>query len=1245
VTHDLSRRPARLILTTEGNQEGHLIATAPPAATERTDFPLTDAQRAIVEHGEGPLVVIAGAGTGKTRVIVERVAHLLDTHAALQPEGLLVLTYNVKAARELRERIGERVGPATAARLSVSNFHSFCHRILTESAADADMPANPDVLDGVGQLLLLRDLRPKLELLYHSTTWHLPEFVKFINRAKDELVTPDEFDEFVAREQQIFEDRYGPYADAAERLVANGSLKPVRDVRGAYARERAAERAGEEPTGEAMKIADREARRMVSGDGSARRQRKDFPPEQHVAIDALADDYVRDGAALEVMRWREIAAVYRAYQEELTRRGALDFGEQIAAVTELFKRRPNVLRRWQRQFSHILVDEFQDANIAQIELIELLGRTPDRPDNVMVVGDDDQSIYRFRGASFAAFAEFDKRFSRAPRHDRNATPPGSPPRRRIEQNFRSVGRVLQAANRLIKRNLSRFEPDKQLWSDRPIGPEVEVVMCAGPEDEAVAIVDAIRDRLGDEPTWSDVAVLYRKHKHREAIVARLRDEDIPYTVVGGVSLFATPEIRDLEQALRAICNPHDDVALTRVMTAGPWRLDALEILNVTNVARFDDSRLYDVITRLAASAVDTSGTHEPEGSSGAVSPIDRPASSVSGASAQTSRSDMPDIPAESRQIDGSGAKMPIYRHADAPISPATNAKLRRLLTALDELHADVWREGPHTVLERYLELTGTVLDLLAAQTADAHRAVANVGSFLRFAADWQAAHPKGSLGQFADYLDAYQEAGGELPTSVELAEDVQGVRLMTLYQAKGLEYRHVVIPQLLENEWPTREGWSGYFPTELLREPIDGEGLHTEEERRLLYVAMTRAQDTLMLTTHGGPMAEKPASLFVNEILDGALGEVRVIDRANQWTAPEDAPESEADSTLALARRIMPMPTKRERRLELRRRAAELVGMIEGTSGDDPEDAAARAAFTQELGEVGERAGMSADASRAAGLDPVTLREIAGDSGMGSNLLEVVPLPPRFSYSAFSTYETCPTRYAFAYVYRIPEPSRPAAALTFGSTAHDAFEAFTKERRERQARGEPEPTREDLERLFRERWVPSEFGDRTTEEIYQRRVATLLDNFWTGEVSSIGEAIVEEQAFELVIEDPTGAPPVVVYGKIDRIDRLPSGKVEVIDYKTGKLSSQKDVHESLQLSIYALACRDALGLGTPERVTLYFTESATRMSTTRTDEELDAARADILARTAVIRSGDFAATPSAKECGRCAYARLCPSRI
>ena len=553
----------------------------------------------------------------------------------------------------------------------------------------------------------------------------------------------------------------------------------------------------------------------------------------------------------------------------------------------------------------------------------MLGRTPDRPDNVMVVGDDDQSIYRFRGASFAAFAEFDTRFARPPAHDPGATPPGPPPRLRIEQNFRSVRNVLTAANRLIANNETRFEPDKRLTTDRPDGDPVELVVCAGAEDEAVAIVDAIKSMVGEGTgrTWTDVAVLYRKHKHREAIVARLRDEDIPYTVVGGLSLFDTPEIRDLEQALRAIADPHDDVALVRMMTAGPWRLDALEILRVTRTAKFDRAHLLETVGSIVASGqVEVDVVNE-------------------------------------RREDG-----PEHEAVDAPA--VTRAKLRQLQDALDELNPLTFREGPHTILERFLERTGTVLDLIAADTLESKRTVANIARFMRFAADWQAENPRGTLAGFVAYLDAYQGAGGELPTSVELSEDVEGVRLMTLYQAKGLEFPIVFVPSLLDGEWPVREGGDGLFPRELLREAVPVGDIHTDEERRLLYVAMTRAQERLDPDdARRAWRSQKEASRFVGEILDGAGEEVRVIDRTGGEPEAEVTPENvfalavrpgagrgraaDIERQVAAVRRVMPLPSARERRLALRLRASELVGLMEATdAARTPRRAAARDGLT-----------------------------------------------------------------------------------------------------------------------------------------------------------------------------------------------------------------------------------------------------------------------------------------------------------
>ncbi len=794
--------------------------------------------------------------------------------------------------------------------------------------------------------------------------------------------------------------------------------------------------------------------------------RNQIAADDHPRIDALAATYDMDGAALEVLRLTELATVYHAYEVELDRRGALDFGEQIAAVTKLFKTRPNVLRRWQRQFRYVLVDEFQDANIAQIELIELLGRTPDRPDNVMVVGDDDQSIYRFRGASFAAFAEFDARFAKPPTHDPTATPPGPPPRLRIEQNFRSVRHVLTAANRLIARNETRYEPDKRLTTDRHDGDPIELVVCAGAEDEAVAIVDAIKAMTGEGTgrSWTDVAVLYRKHKHREAIVARLRDEDIPYTVVGGLSLFETPEIRDLEQGLRAIADPHDDAALVRMMTAGPWRLDALEILRVSRMAKFDHSHLLETIKTIVESG-------------------------------QLEVDQVPDRHEEPQT-------------ATVDVAAGTRAKLRQLLGALDELNPLTFREGPHTILERFLERTGQVLSLIAADTLEAKRTVTNIASFLRFAADWQAANPNGTLAGFVAYLDAYQVAGGELPTSVELSEDVEGVRLMTLYQAKGLEFPIVFVPNLLDGEWPTKPKGDGLFPRELLREAVPAGDIHTDEERRLLYVAMTRAQDRLILTTHGGPAAAKAASRFVGEILDGAGVEVRRR-RPDGERAVEPDVRAERPGRRCSTTTRAPTSTGRSPRSGGSCRCrppgsvgsrsacerANSSGSWRGRTRIDPEAAAARDDLAAELTRVARSAATTADAARAQGLDPLTFRSIALDTGAGANLLQVAPLPATQSYSSFRSYDACPLQYAFQYVYRMPARDEPVAAFTFGSTAHAAFEAFTKERRERAARGEPPPTREDLEVEFRTNWTPTGFGDKTTEEGYQRRVATLLDNF------------------------------------------------------------------------------------------------------------------------------------------------------
>ena len=484
---------------------------------------LTPEQRRIVEWGDGPVVVIAGAGTGKTRVIVERVRHLLATREDLLPEQILVLTYNVKAARELRDRLdATRRRRRSAPAIAVSQLPQL-------------LPADPDRerrrCRAAGAPGRPRRRRPGPAAARHPRRRpaHLPLAVELVARRLRRVHQPGEGRAGQAGRVRCLRRRGAARVRGALRQL-RGRRRAARrrratwrrfaSIRGAYAW-RAPERARGEPRRGARlrqathssKAADREARRTVAGTGTAvwRNQiAARGPPADRCPGGDLRRRWRRARGAAPDRDGRRSSAPTRT-----SSRGAAPStsASRSPAVTKLFKTRPNVLRRWQRQFRYILVDEFQDANVAQIELIEMLGRTPDRPDNVMVVGDDDQSIYRFRGASFAAFAEFDARFARPPAHDPDATPPGPPPRLRIEQNFRSVRNVLTAANRLIANNETRFEPDKRLTTDRPDGDPVELVVCAGAEDEAVAIVDAIKSMVGEGTgrKWTDVAVLYRKH--------------------------------------------------------------------------------------------------------------------------------------------------------------------------------------------------------------------------------------------------------------------------------------------------------------------------------------------------------------------------------------------------------------------------------------------------------------------------------------------------------------------------------------------------------------------------------------------------------------------------------------------------------------------------------------------------------------------------------------------------------------
>jgi RecB family exonuclease len=295
-------------------------------------------------------------------------------------------------------------------------------------------------------------------------------------------------------------------------------------------------------------------------------------------------------------------------------------------------------------------------------------------------------------------------------------------------------------------------------------------------------------------------------------------------------------------------------------------------------------------------------------------------------------------------------------------------------------------------------------------------------------------------------------------------------------------------------------------------------------------------------------------------------------------------------------------------------------------------------------------AGAAAE-ERAAGTDPLTLRVVARHGPAGEELLRIAPLPSMFSHSQFRTYQTCHLQYAFGKLYKIPSADRKGF-FEFGTVVHSAFEDFVRQRREAEAAGEPEPSFEELQAAFDEHFDPKSYADTAEAGSYRRRSAEALRSFYQREVASLAEAVGLERYFILELEAPDGGEPIKVNGVIDRIDRHPDGSIEVIDYKTGRTKSQADVHRDDQLSTYALAMArgaviDELSgepLPAASKLTLYFTESDTALSTTRSPEELEEHAAKLVSLATSMRDGDFTAMPEYRRCDWCDYNRICPSR-
>lgn len=672
------------------------------AGEEKSKGELTPKQRQAAEHGRGPMLVIAGAGTGKTTVLTERILHLLASGQA-QPDEILAVTFTENAADEIGKRVRDKLPHLDASRLQARTFHSYCVEVLKRMERMSTIVEDKDL-----EVFLRRHVEELPLSIFTKAAQpgaFIHELMTFNSRCQDELVSAPDLTAYVAR------------------LKGDPKLPMMRVAK-----------------------------------------------EQEMA--QLSREEL-------IARCEEIAAVYDLVTELMRARGWTTFGHLLQATVHALRSNAVELAAERKRCRFILIDEFQDSNHAQIELASLLAG---EEKNVFVVGDPDQAIYRFRGATSEAFEEFKRRY------------PGCR-MVNLDSNFRSTQAILTCAHALIDANpATEIVTDAGATLGREVlraaakherQPAVTVLLYTGQDAEAQAVAAEIETQQEKSGApWNEFAVLYRKHDHRDAVLAELHARGIPVDVVG-VDLFDDPTVRDLLSAAQAVVSTEDSVALFRTAALPCFAVEPVALQNAMAAAK--------------------KGT-----------PLVSTLKSVPGGLA--------------------------------------------VLAAVVEAKKQCAGKDPRAALE-------------ALQRKFAIPSSSAMDTLYSFAEKWPTKPicEDASLGGFLEYVQLYRAAGGEL--CVEKKTKGSGVQLMTIFAAKGLEFRNVWVVRCGPGSLPSNYKESLFeFPPalskSLVRNDADAKRQHNEEQRRVFYVAMTRARESLTLCARITSSKHQMPSSYCKELLD-----------------------------------------------------------------------------------------------------------------------------------------------------------------------------------------------------------------------------------------------------------------------------------------------------------------------------------------------------------------------------------------
>jgi len=691
---------------------------------------LNQEQKKAVAHGPGPLLIIAGAGTGKTRVITQRIATLIAAKMA-KPEEILAVTFTEKAANEMEERVDQLI-PYSYSFVEISTFNSFGERVLRDYALDLGYPPDFRLLDDVEQAIFFRERLFRLPLDYYRPlsvpTRHIQELLDTIKKLKQEDISPEE---------------YLRYAGELEKR----SVDP----------------------------ADKER----------------------------------------TLKHLEMARVYGAYETFLKKEGKIDFEDQVRLVVELFRKRPSVLAEFQGKFRYILVDEFQDTNYIQFELLKLLAA---RHNNLTVVGDDDQSIFRFRGASLANILNFRAYYKDRGIRVREVV---------LTRNYRSTQQILDSAYTLIQHNNPhrlevRAKVQKKLVSavDRE-EKSIHLLQFDTLSHEADRVAELVRTKWEAGARLGNIAILVRRNADADAFLRALNMKQVPFRFSGSRGLYSQDEVKILVSFVRALTDFEDGRSLFFLAHSEVYRMDLYSLTIISNYAQRRNLPLHGVFREIAQEAL------------------------------------------------------------TLEVKPEAVESVKRIYEDLHHFVRLSDTKNAGQVVFAFLEKTGYLKALVESGSLEAELKIKNLRLFFDKIKNFSEVVENDSIQSFAQHLDLLQEVGDN-PATAEAELEEEAVNVLTVHKAKGLEFEVVFMVSLIADRFPGREKREKIpFPGEILKERLpsdDGSGTGSEssdigslrEERRLFYVGMTRAKRDLYLTwaRDYGLKRLKKVSPFVLEALD-----------------------------------------------------------------------------------------------------------------------------------------------------------------------------------------------------------------------------------------------------------------------------------------------------------------------------------------------------------------------------------------